>query len=42
MGTQLMARVFGTLGGIIARYKPDLDFTRHMLPVLGSVIFGGE
>jgi ubiquinone biosynthesis protein len=38
----MMARVFGTLGGIFARYKPDLDFARHMLPVLGSVMFAGE
>jgi ubiquinone biosynthesis protein len=37
----MMARVFGTLGGIFARYKPDLDFTRHILPVLGTVMFGG-
>jgi ubiquinone biosynthesis protein len=34
----MMARVFGTLGGIFARYKPDLDFARHMLPVLGAVL----
>jgi len=38
----MMARVFGTLGGIFARYKPDLDFTRHMLPVLGTIMFAGE
>ena len=38
----MMARVFGTLGGIFARYKPDLDFTRHILPVLGTVLFTGE
>jgi ubiquinone biosynthesis protein len=38
----MMARVFGTLGGIFARYKPDLDFARHMLPVLGAVFFSGE
>jgi ubiquinone biosynthesis protein len=37
----MMARVFGTLGGIFARYKPDLDFTRHMLPVLGQVLCAG-
>ena len=35
----MMARVFGTLGGIFARYKPDLDFSRHILPVLGTVMF---
>jgi ubiquinone biosynthesis protein len=34
----MMARVFGTLGGIFARYKPDIDFTRHILPVLGTVL----
>lgn len=38
----MIARVFGTLGGIFARYKPDLDFTRHILPVLGSVMFSTE
>jgi ubiquinone biosynthesis protein len=34
----MMARVFGTLGGIFARYKPDIDFTRHIMPVLGTVM----
>ncbi len=35
----MIARVFGTLGGLFARYKPDLDFARHVLPVLGPVLF---
>lgn len=34
----MMARVFGTLGGIFARYRPNLDFTRHILPVLGTAM----
>jgi len=35
----MMARVFGTLGGIFARYKPDIDFGRHVLPVMSSAMF---
>jgi ubiquinone biosynthesis protein len=35
----MIARVFGTLGGLFARYRPDIDFVRHVLPVLGPVLF---
>jgi ubiquinone biosynthesis protein len=38
----MIARVFGTLGGLFARYEPDLDFHRHVLPVLGPVFFPTE
>jgi hypothetical protein len=34
----MIARVFGTLGGMFARYKPDIDFVRNIMPVLGSVL----
>jgi ubiquinone biosynthesis protein len=34
----MIARVFGTLGGQFSRYKPDLDFARHVMPVLGSAM----
>jgi ubiquinone biosynthesis protein len=34
----MIARVFGTLGGQFARYEPDLDFARHVLPVLGPAM----
>ena len=30
----MIGRVFGTLGGQFARYRPHVDFTRHILPVL--------
>jgi ubiquinone biosynthesis protein len=36
----MIARVFGTLGGLFTRYQPDLDFARHILPVLGPVFLG--
>jgi ubiquinone biosynthesis protein len=35
----MIARVFGTLGGLFARYRPDIDFARHIMPVLGPVLF---
>jgi ubiquinone biosynthesis protein len=35
----MIARVFGTLGGLFARYRPDIDFVRHVLPVLGPALF---
>jgi ubiquinone biosynthesis protein len=34
----MIARVFGTLGGMFARYRPDIDFARNIMPVLGSVL----
>ena len=42
----MIARVFGTLGGLFARYTPELDFARHVMPVLGpallAAIFSGK
>ena len=35
----MVARVFGTLGGLFSRYRPDIDFVRHVLPVVGSALF---
>lgn len=31
----MLARVFGTLGGLFQAYRPDINFARHVLPVLG-------
>jgi len=36
----LIARVFMTLGGLFARYRPDLDVSVHVLPVLGPALIG--
>lgn len=35
----MMARVFATLGGLFQSYEPKIDFTRHVLPVLGASMF---
>ncbi|HEX4335582.1 MAG TPA: AarF/ABC1/UbiB kinase family protein [Polyangiaceae bacterium] len=35
----MMARVFGTLGGLFSRYRPEIDFSRHVLPCLGGALF---
>jgi ubiquinone biosynthesis protein len=35
----MMARVFATLGGLFSRYRPDIRFERHVLPVLGGMPF---
>jgi ubiquinone biosynthesis protein len=32
----LLARVFGTLGGLFQHHRPRLDFARHVAPVLAS------
>jgi ubiquinone biosynthesis protein len=32
----MVARVFGTLGGLFSRYKPDISFGKNVLPVLGG------
>jgi ubiquinone biosynthesis protein len=33
----MLARVFGALGGLFQHYRPRLDWTRHMQPVLGAL-----
>jgi ubiquinone biosynthesis protein len=35
----MIARVFGTLGGLFSRYRPNIAFERHVLPVLGGALF---
>jgi ubiquinone biosynthesis protein len=30
----MLGRVFGTLGGLMLRYQPKLDYTRHIMPAL--------
>lgn len=35
----MVARVFGTLGGLFSRYRPDIQFGKNVLPVLGGAIF---
>jgi ubiquinone biosynthesis protein len=34
----MLARVFGTLGGLFAHYRPDLDAVRHIFPVLTAAL----
>jgi ubiquinone biosynthesis protein len=34
----MIARVFGTLGGQFAKYEPNIDVARHVIPVLGPVL----
>ncbi len=34
----MIARVFGTLGGQFAKYEPNIDVARHVMPVLGPVL----
>lgn len=34
-----IARVFGTLAGLFAKYEPDIDFARFVLPTVGPVFF---
>jgi hypothetical protein len=33
----MLARIFGTLGGLFQHYRPRIDFARHMAPVLGAL-----
>lgn len=35
----LIGRIFATLSGFFSRYQPDIDFSRHVLPVLGQALF---
>jgi hypothetical protein len=37
----MIARVFGTLGGQFAKYEPDIDVARHVMPVLGPALIAG-
>lgn len=30
----MIARVFGTIGGLFTHYEPEIDFARHVLPTL--------
>jgi len=32
----MLARVFGTLGGLFQHYRPRIDWARHLAPVLGA------
>jgi hypothetical protein len=32
----MIGRVLTTLGGLFSHYRPDLDVTRHVLPVLAE------
>ena len=33
----MLGRVFGALGGLFQHYRPRLDWTRHMQPLLGAI-----
>jgi hypothetical protein len=33
----MLARIFGTLGGLFQHYRPRIDFARHLEPVLGAL-----
>lgn len=34
----MLGRVFATLGGLFTRYRPEIDFARHVLPVVGAAL----
>lgn len=34
----MMARVFGTIGGLFQTYQPRIDFMEHVLPILGAAL----
>jgi ubiquinone biosynthesis protein len=36
----LLARVFGTLGGLFQHHRPRVDWGRHVAPVLGAALRG--
>jgi ubiquinone biosynthesis protein len=38
----MIARVFATLGGLFSRYEPNLDFGRHVMPVLIAAVLSAE
>ena len=33
----MLARIFGTLGGLFQHYRPRIDVARHLAPVLGAI-----
>lgn len=33
----MLGRVFGTLGGLFQHYRPNIDWSRHMQPLLGAL-----
>jgi ubiquinone biosynthesis protein len=33
----MLGRVFGTLGGLFQHYRPHIDWSRHMQPLLGAL-----
>jgi len=33
----MLARIFGTLGGLFQHYRPRIDAARHLAPVLGAI-----
>jgi ubiquinone biosynthesis protein len=35
----MIARVFGTLMGLFTKYRPDIAFAEHVLPVLEAALF---
>lgn len=34
----MLGRVFGTLGGLFDHYRPEIDYARHLFPVLAAVM----
>jgi ubiquinone biosynthesis protein len=34
----MLGRVFGTLGGLLHHYRPAIDYSRHLFPVLGEAM----
>jgi len=34
----MLGRVFGTLGGLFDHYRPEIDYSRHLFPVLAAVM----
>jgi ubiquinone biosynthesis protein len=38
----LLARVFGTLGGLFNHHRPQIDFARFVLPSLGSALINAQ
>ncbi len=37
----MIARVFGSLGGLFMHYRPDVDLGKHLFPVLGDAMMAG-
>ena len=34
----MLARVFGTLGGLFHHYRPEIDYAEHLLPVIAAAM----